>query len=202
MTQTIIQILLLIVSGVAVFTIIVPKFDEIRTVQEETAQYEEALDSAFATNERLSILSRQLDSLSQQERYRLDRFLPTTIDTLGLAYDIETLIDRNGLFLISFDVEDERRLEDPVETTAPITSGGEDDQFAAPAAATQKQLAVQTYSISAAGTYEQFKAFLRDIETSAQLLEVTDMDFASTDSDLNQFAITVEAYGLEPSNPE
>ncbi len=202
MTQTIVQILLLVVSGVAVFTIVVPKFDEIRSTQEESAQYEEALESAFAMNERLRSLSNQLDSLSQQERYRLGRLVPEVIEPMKLAYDLEVLIERNGLFLEAMEVGEEMLEPDPVETTAAVATSNEEDSFAQSNATDQKLLAVRTINIAVAGDYNQFKALLRDLENSAQLLEVTNIDFAATGSDLSQYVISVEAYGLRSSNPE
>lgn len=202
MTQTIVQILLLVVSGVAVFTIVVPKFDDIRSTQEETAQYEEALESAFAMNARLDALTNQIDSLSQQERYRLSRLVPETVDPLRLAYDLEVLVERTGMFLISIGVAEEVLEPDPVETTPPVGSATSDDAFARSDRANLKQMAVLPVTITVAGEYTQFKQLLAAIENSAQLLEVQNISFESTGSDLTQYVISVEAYGLHPSSPE
>lgn len=191
MTQTIIQILLLIVSGIAVFTIIMPKFEEIAVIQSETEEYDQAIESAFATNERLSALTQQASSFSQQEQHKLDRLVPFNIDTLSLGYDIEGLIDRHGLFLNGIDIAEPTVLRDPVQTSAPSEAG--------PASAPiEKEIEQQEITITLSGTYEQFKGFLADIETSAQLLEVVELLYSSTGSDLSQFSLTVMAYGLQP----
>lgn len=193
MSQVIVQILLLIVSGVAVFSIVMPKLNEMGDIQKEITGYEQAIENAFASNERLNALVREADSLSQQERFRLETLVPQKIDPIRTAFNIETLIDRHNLFLITLEILDEISAPDPV-STSPDSGAG----FGA-GASDPARIATQEVEVVMAGTYEQFKAFLTDIETNARLMEVTQIQFASTNSDLSQFTMRIKIYGLSPS---
>lgn len=194
MTQTITQILLLIISGIAVFTMIVPTFKTIGETQKETDEYSLAIESAFATNERLNALVRETEKLSQQERYRIDRFIPATVDPIRTAYDLETLIEKHRLFLVGLTVTEESVMDDPVVTSNAVA----EDDFGE---GTQQvgSIGYNDFELVVAGTYEQFKDFLADIEASDQLFELQSVNFQSTDSDIIQFNTIIRTFGLAPN---
>ena len=194
MAQTITQILLLIISGIAVFTIIVPTFNTIGETQQETDEYSLAIESAFTTNERLNALLRQADDFSQQERYRLYRLVPATIDPIRTAYDLEVLVEKNNLFLINLNVLEEFALPDPVITSSPASS----EEFVADST-NVGNIGYRDFELVTAGTYDQFKTLLADIEASAQLFEVQSVTFQSTDSDITQFSLVMRTFGLHPN---
>jgi len=196
MAQTITQILLLIISGITVFTIIVPMFKTMGETQKETDEYSLAIESAFATNERLNSLVAKTESLSQQERYRLNRLIPPTIDPIRTAYDLEVLIEKHRLFLISINVLDEEIMEDPVATSNVIS----EDEFGS-ADQVVGSIGHQEFELAVAGTYDQFKSLLADVESSAQLFEVQSVDIQSTDSDIIQFNMIIRTFGLFPNTP-
>lgn len=194
MTQSIIQILLLLISGVAVFSFIMPTFADIRAVQDETSEYALALENAYQSKQRLDALVNTLEDYSAQERYRLDLFIPAEIDIARLSYDLEMMIERQGLFLNTFTVEDEVKIPDPVSTSAALSDSPE-EEFGT-TIAEERTVASQDIALSVSGTYAQFKAFLGQVEQSAQLLDVVKVSFENTDSDIIQFEITLRAYGL------
>ena len=194
MTQTIVQIFLIAVSVIAVFTIINPNLENIGQTQDEIDEYSLAVESAYATNQSLNALVQKVDSFSQQENYKLNRFIPESIDPIRTAFDIEVLVENNNLFLVSIDVQDEVQIQSPVVTSNPVQS--EDFIENQPGVS---QIAQQDFDISVAGTYEQFKAFLADIESSAQLFEVKKVSFQSTSSDITQFNLSIRVFGLNPS---
>lgn len=194
MSQTILQIALLLISGVAVFSFIMPTFGEIRGVQDETAEYALALDNAYQSKQRLDSLVSTLEGYSAQEQYRLDLFIPNEIDIVRLSYDLEMLIEKDGLFLNSFMVEDEEKIPDPVSTSAAL-SDNTADEFGT-AIAEERTVASQDMTISLSGSYPQFKSFLANVEQSAQLIDVVGVSFENTDSDIIQFEVTLRTYGL------
>ncbi len=50
------------------------------------------------------------------------------------------------------------------------------------------------------GTYDQFKAFLADIETSLVMLEVQSINFSTGEGLFQQYTVTVRLYALSPIN--
>jgi hypothetical protein len=194
MSQTILQIALLLISGVAVFSFVMPTFSEIRGVQDETAEYALALENAYQSKQRLDSLVNTMEGYSAQEQYRLDLFIPNEIDIVRLSYDLEMLIEKQGLFLNTFTVEDEEKIPDPVSTSAALSDSAA-DEFGT-AITEERTVASQDMVISLSGTYPQFKAFLASVEQSAQLIDVVSVSFENTDSDIIQFEVTLRTYGL------
>jgi hypothetical protein len=194
MAQTITQILLLIISGIAVFTVVVPTMTTIGETQAETEEYSRAIESAFAANERLNALIRETESLSQQERYRLNRLIPETIDPVSTAHDLEVLIEKNNLILVSILILEELATPDPVVTSQIAGAGGFDESDE-----NIGNIGYRDIEIVFAGTYDQLKSFIADAESSAQLFEIQSISFQSNNSDIIQYSLTLRTFGLTPN---
>jgi hypothetical protein len=169
MTQTVIQILLLIISGVAVGTLVMPQYEKIGDIQTETAEYETAAERAYQANQRLNALVQRVQGLSAQERYRLDRFIPEVADPLKTSYELERLALKAGMFINGLSVLDPELVEDPVLTAVALSAPETvDEGVPAPV----NQVVAYDIDLTVAGTYEQFKQLLSDVEMSAEYLEV------------------------------
>lgn len=195
MTQTITQLLLFIISGIAVFTVIIPTVNSMGETQKETDEYVVAIESAYATNQRLNALLQQIESISPQERFQLDRLVPSTIDAVRTAFDLEVLVQKNNLFLITLNVMEEFAIPDPVVTNYQVGEGNKDAS-----GSLLGNIAYRDFEIVAAGTYDQFKNLLADIESSAQLFEVQTVSFQATNSDIIQYSLVIRTFGLVPSD--
>lgn len=194
MNQTILQVILITVSVLVAVMVVKPTLQDMGSTQQETAEYITAIENAAEANSKLSDLYRQVNSFSSSEEHRLALLVPEKIDAVQIAYDLEVMTNESGMFLTTLTVNDEVAEVDPVSNT--VAEFGAEDEITAGSA---KQIATQDFVLELAGTYDQFKDLLTQVETSARLLDIVDTKFTESDTDLLEFSLIIRAYGLNPS---
>lgn len=198
MKQLLVQFGLIGVSIIGVVMVIVPMYENIGVIQSETEEYQRALDSAVETNKKLSSLKQEIGRYGQQEKYRIELLVPQDLAPVRAAYDIEELIGESGMFLNSITVGEIAQVTPPV--TAPASGGtpeaDENTGFDFSVDESVSGMVSQQLEISVSGTYEQFKYLLSRVESSARLMDVTNVTFTGSDSDLSAYSLTVQVYGL------
>lgn len=162
--STIAQFALLVISVAIIFTFIEPMFGEIKSVQDETTTYEDALAKTAEFNNELNRLSSTLASFRQVDLSRLETYLPDTIDTLSVMADIEAIARRNGVTVNQLA---------SLEPVAPNLDVAFEEESGVPASATSHQ----DFVVNVTGQYENFKGMLSDLEQNKYLLEVVDLRF-------------------------
>lgn len=202
-----IQIVLLILAGVIAFSVIKPKFADIREDQNEVVAYKAALDNLGKYNQRLQALINQSNAVPSADREALFRYLPESIDTTAVSRDITNIVSRNSLLL----------LEISFEPIAPITtvnpdgsvvaaslgnpadvSGGVVEGSAGPALVSQK------FKVNVVGTYNQMKSMMSDLERNDYPLRVVEFNFSleETETNLVQYSLVLETYALPATSQE
>lgn len=187
-SRTTIQILLVTISAVIFFMYIQPTFESMRTTQDETQEYREALENAAAFNQELARLVSQMNSFPTADRRALDRYVPDEVDTIAVMRDIETIVEDSDMTLVG--------LAEASEQTRPffVPAQGQ-GQFEGEVE--ESGLVASQFTINLLGTYEAFKAFLQDIERNAYPLEVTSVQFSPDDEGGGySFSLTVETYAF------
>lgn len=165
------QVLLISISLVIVFTLIRPMLSEIRDIQDQVFVYSDTVAKASQFNARLQELIEIRDSFSGRDMIMLEKFMPTTIDTLAVMNDIESIFKTKEIPIISLTA---------TEVVAPVTDiafegdvileESQDDNY-------------QDYELTFAGTYEQLKEILLLLERNATLLEVIELEFEKNQSE-------------------
>lgn len=183
-----IQIVLIIISLVIIFTYIRPTFTEMKETQIETEEYKVALRSAEAFKQELASLLSEVDRFSTSELRLLERYIPDEIDTIATMRDIETILNNNNMGLNSLTSESTEE-QDPV-----MMNPAQGQEFSN--GNKSFELYVQTFELSASGTYEQFKMLLQDFEKNAYPLEISSIDFEPGEGTLYTFDITLETYSF------
>ncbi|MDC1205536.1 hypothetical protein N8083_01675 [Candidatus Pacebacteria bacterium] len=181
-----IQIVLIIISIVIIVTYVQPTFEEVRSTQDETKEFQEALVSAKTFNTELQKLTAAASSFNEADLRALERYIPDTVDTIAVMRDIETIIQNNKMALTSLGSE-----ASGLESAEQISNA----QGQTPSVNTQ-ELYVQQFEVSVAGTYDQFKLLLQDFERNAYPLEVQHITFSSGEGSLYNFDITLETYSF------
>lgn len=199
------QAALVIVSIVIIFTFIKPMAVGIKATQDELFQYSDALAKASKFNTRLSELIAQRDSFSKQDVATLENFVPSSIDTLKIMKDLEAIFASRNVPITSLAAK---------EIIAPLNNISLEGDAAASTKKAQKTTNYQDFDLAFRGNYTNLKDILLSLESSASLLEVTELSFDSiaknvvpVGNDVNQpdqiqtngdheYKITVRSYGL------
>ncbi|HEU4677309.1 MAG TPA: hypothetical protein VFS75_01160 [Candidatus Paceibacterota bacterium] len=122
---------------------------------------------------------------SPYEMERLDQLVPEEIDDTQDLVDLEALAQKNNLLFQVTEVDDK-------QLSFVDRSGG----GASSAATSRDELTTVDISFAVVGTYDQFKSFLKDLEKSLTIYEVTQLSLTVAEGPFQQFKMTVRTYAL------
>jgi hypothetical protein len=160
-----------------------PKYAEVSGLQTQIAEYNNATDKykdfSALLDQKLSVKTTR----PAVESERLDRLIPDTIDDTRLLVDLEALAKSHKLLFGNV-----------------TTNGGQIQLGKKPAEAStdtkNQELATVDISFALIGTYDEFKDFLKDLETSLNIFEVTKISYSAVDGPFQQFTVAVRSYAL------
>lgn len=142
-------------------------------------------DQALAAASQYAAQQNQLaaarDAIDPSDLARLNLFLPSSVDNVGLILDLNALAARSGLALSNIDVA----MSSPDENTSDAlpTSG------ASPVGSVD-------LSLSAVGTYPALQAFLAGVERSQRLLDVRDLMVKGSETGVYNYQMSLRLYWL------
>ncbi|MBI3572024.1 hypothetical protein HY091_00600 [Candidatus Kaiserbacteria bacterium] len=143
----------------------------------------QALASASEYSTRQDELASARNAIDPAGLARLNAFLPDSVDNVRLILDLDALAARSGLALASIDV---------AGSSAPSSSA---NQTALSGAANTPVGSVDL-SLAASGSYSAFQNFLRGVESSARLLDITDLSVRGSDTGIYSYQMTIRLYWL------
>ena len=167
------QIALILISIVICVTVVSPMFTEIKSIQNEMFIYSDAVGKAQQFNVRLSDLIGIRNSFSPENMQRLERLLPTTIDTPKIMHDFESIFALKKIPIISISA--------PATATviAPEVTYDENGEIIQN---NQNTLVPQDFNLIFNGTYQDLKDILATVETNETLIEVSSLKFGEAQS--------------------
>ena len=179
MIQTLTPVLLLITSVFMYVSLIKPWFQETESVLAETAEYEVAAQNYARYAETLIAKKVIISSLTPRQQDRLAQILPPNINDVSTLVDLEAMAKEENMLFGNIGV----LVNDRTSTENPDGLG----------------LRELDINFEVIGTYEQFKSFLKKIESSLSLYEVVDVSFQgmTPDTVFIQFAVTLRTYALK-----
>ncbi len=161
------QIIPFLVMSVCVamyFVYIKPELVVIDEKKAEYAKYKMVIDEIKEIKTLRDDLTSKYDSIPAEDLTKLDKIIPETFDPVLFANDINSLIAKHSLKVTSLNIEYQRS---NTEGITDETQVGEN---------THKNIVV---SFSVSGDYDKLFAFLKELETSLRLLDVTSLAIKS-----------------------
>src|SRR3989344_5870484 len=185
MTKLIIAGIGLIFAGSIFFAYTKPSYTNIGLLKAQIAQYDEALQKAAQLDERMKELLNKRNSFNQADIDRLQLMLPDNADNIGLILELDSLASHYGMSLENVDVTAESSAA-AAEATAGAVIG------------TAPKSASITLHFSTVGTYDNFRSFMRDIETSLRLVDLVSLSIHpdATATGSYSYDITIKTYWL------
>ncbi len=164
-----------------------PEYTKTVDTQQQINEYEKAIEQYASFSALLEQKLTDKHSRSVGENEQLDLLVPETVDTAQLLVDLEYLAKSQRLLFGNIVVAG-GKIELAHRNTEDVI--GEESR---------EELHTLDISFEVIGTYEQFKNYLRDIEQSATLFEVTEIHFVPTEDLYQQFGVTVRVHTLNES---
>lgn len=182
MGQILLPVFFLITSVGLFFTYIDGKYTDIQVLLTEQDRLDQALTKSKELQEVRNALISRYNTFSREELDRLQKLLPDHIDNVRLIIDIDNIAAAYNLEIAEFGFSNSGPVTVPIE--------GE------PVDSTEKPYGSVTMDFSVTATYTDFLKFLRDLERSLRLVDVTRVQVTAGDTVLYQFNVTILAYWL------
>lgn len=198
------------------FTYVRPSFEDVKGIQDETAEYAQAVEKASELQQRISELKQRQSSISLANLERLEALLPDRVDEVAILLDVDALATLHHLTFGDIKVEEKESAEtEPPDAPSELVTadmpspeenlfGDETALGTDPNGVLRSQYSTLDISFSVAGAYSDFRLFLQDIERSLVLMEVTRIVFITSEgndaaeNNAPSFTVRVRLYSLNP----
>lgn len=190
MTKLTFPILLIILSVGIFFMYIDPTYGEIKEKIQEQERFDQALNKSKELQEIRDKLLAKYNTFSSRDLDRLAKLLPDNVDNVRLVLDIDYIASIYGMRIkdVTIDTEKERK----EGTIGP----------------TKNKYESVTLSFSMVSSYDNLIKFIKDMEKSLRIVDVTnislvaipnqlDKDGAPIREDLYKYNISVKTYWLK-----
>ncbi len=175
--------LVLVIAAIGLFVMYTnPTYRGLKGVQGQVAAYDDALDKSQELKALRDKLQSARNAFSPEDEQKLVRLLPDQVDNIRLIIDINNIAARRGLSLTN-------------------VSLGEVSQGSAAASAlavgpSSEPLGSVSLGFSVIASYEDFLAFLQDLEHSLRILDVEKLSFDEAQNGKYTFDFTIRTYWL------
>ena len=179
---------------------------DVAVLQTQRDQYDTALHTAKRISFRIDELTTQYNSFAVSDIERLEKLLPESIDEIRLLMDVNDIAVSRGVAISNIAINGGGSGEDNVSGTRALGENpGFDSTIRGKTIGGSIETTEITFSVTA--SYFDFNSFLRDLEKSLRIIDVTTVGISavgvgSTDtdtevSDIYEFNVSVDTYWLE-----
>lgn len=147
------------------------------------ANDDQALAAAKAYTERQNELAAQQGAIDPAKLEQLAKFLPDSVDNVGIILDLNALGARSGVSLSNIDV-------------APLPLSSSDSQGTGAISTGAGPVGSVDLTLSATGTFASFRNFLRGIEQSQRLLDVRSVIVSGSGTGVYTYQMIIRLYWL------
>jgi Tfp pilus assembly protein PilO len=145
-----------------------------------------ALAAAEQYQKEQDLLTSRRNEIDPANLDRLMKFLPDSVDNVGIILDVNALAARSGLALSNIDVKSN-------SSSASAQTPNPDGTL--PVAGSNPVGSVDL-SLSAVGTYSALQSFLEGIEKSARLLDVREVKVKGSETGVYTYQMVIRLYWL------
>lgn len=152
----------------------------IRLLEEDIATFKRTLAAADDFREKLTELDAKSEQIPKSGLDRLEVFLPNGTDNISLILDLTELAEQTNIEITAFD------------TPEPAAEGDSSDTDLG-SSSTYESLEM---TLTAEGTYADFRTFLDAVERSLRPLDVVGISIANSETGVYEYQVIVKFYWL------
>lgn len=160
-----------------------PAYQGIKDVQKQVAAYDEALNKSQELKRTRDQLISRRNTFPAESLQKLEKILPDNVDNIRLIIDINAIAARHLLSIRN------------IELGAVSDSSTNGNALAVGSSGSPVGSVNLGFSVSA--SYENFLAFLQDLEHSLRIVDIESMSFTvNPETSLNDYTFTIRTYWL------
>lgn len=175
------------------FTYTTKQYSKVKELRAVNAAYEKAItDSVELIKKRDQVVS-AYNSISEEDRLRLERILPDHVDSIRLINDIKSLLSRRAVTLKSVKTGSANAIVGKGTTKENPSASIVSDQ---PAENEGDVVKSETLNLQFTTSYDTFLEILRDLESSLRIMEISAIKFIPKDTGQYDFEVDVKTFWL------
>lgn len=178
MTRYLIPSLLGLIAVALFVTAIDPLYKEVGSVRIEVGNLNEALANSKQIVDVRDALLERFNAVSPELRDRIKKMIPDNVDNVRLILELDGIASRYGVAIKDIALTDDVRRQ--------AGALGPDENI----------YGTIGLRVTVTGTYESFLKFLRDVEESLRIVDISALSFRSTGRDFNQYDLDIKTYWL------
>jgi Tfp pilus assembly protein PilO len=172
--------IIFILAGIGSFVFFTnPRYQDLQEKLVEQREIAEANTQANRLRAERDRLTSERAKITLDEEKRLEKLLPNSVENVGLIIDIDNIAQRHGMVVRNSKVTE--------ATTRSGSTIGPDS----------KKYGSISLSFSVTSDYVNFMNFIRDLEDSLRLVDVSSLSFSSARDNQYNFNITLQTYWLK-----
>lgn len=185
MFKILISIIFTAAAVMIFFTKTKADFAEVKILREKLASYDGAMEQAKKIKDTVNQLLQQYNAMPADDAERVRKAVPSTAESMAFVVMMDNIASRNSLAMKNIEIK---------EPTSDVgfgdTTGGGGSRVAE----------TMPFSVRLSGSYESFYRFLKDLEKSLRIVDVSSVKLSSASSGSFDFSVEGSAYwnGSEP----
>jgi len=186
---------ILIVLAIGIYvTVTRAQVAELQIIRAANSEYSTAIENAERLIKVRDRVLKDYNDIKEEDRDRLDRMIPNTVDNIRLIIDMNSIGLKHGFSLRNIKANANKSekvsgVTSGVSTPRNSASRGE-DTIPTPT------LDTVSISFSVTATYQQFIDFMRDLESNLRIMDMTKLTLASNDTGTYDFGVELRTYWL------
>jgi Tfp pilus assembly protein PilO len=174
---------ILIAAAIGLFALWTnPAYQKVKGLQAQVSAFDDALNKAQALKARRDELLSKRNTFSTENIQKLERILPDNVDNIRFVIDINNIAARRNLSLKNVALG---TISDAKTNRSALAVGASGDPVGS-----------AEISFSLTATYDEFLAFLQDLEHSLRIVDVEKISFKPGSSERYDFSLTIRTYWL------
>ncbi len=165
--QTIISAIIIILSIASVVVFGVPQYELYKKQTVEQSGYSTILDNAKKLKQTQTELISRSNQLSAEQRFKLEKIIPDNPNNVPLILDLSTVAGGYGIKFQSIKTEEQKPEINPQKKTETLPA----------------DIGVLRVDIVMTGTYTGITEFVRTIEKSLRIIDITGLSFSAASED-------------------
>jgi hypothetical protein len=198
MNRNITAIILIVLAIGIYFTFTSAKVKELQAIRAVNSQYQKAIDDSNRLILARDSLLKSYDALDDVDKDRLNKIVPNNVDNVRLIIDVkDDIAARHGLALknIKTSSPDAEKKSGGVSTGSNTGTIMDSTANTTPSSSMSKYGMV-TLSFTVTTDYTTFTEFLKDLESSLRIMDVTKLVVNTNDAGKYDFTVDIRTYWL------
>lgn len=189
MNKNITPLILIVLALGIYFTFTRSKLDELKSIRSVNVQYKQAIDNSEKLVKVRDQVRDTYNKISQDDRENLEKMLPDNVDNVRLIIDVNGVAARHGLALKSIKTS---TVEDKNTASGKTNTG----QTSGSTKISNTQDTV-TLSFNVASNYQTFINFLKDLEASLRIMEISKITLDASDNGVYDYGVEIKTFWLK-----